>query len=143
MKKFFVINGPNLNLLGKREPDKYGNLSLESLERLIKERFPEIEFEFFQSNVEGELINQIHKCGEDKASGLILNPGGFSHNSVSIHDAIKALDAPAVEVHLTNLSTRENFRQNLMTGSACLSIIQGGGAEAYLSAVFLLIASDK
>ena len=138
-----MINGPNLNLLGKREPDKYGNLSLESLENLIKDSFPEVEFEFFQSNIEGELIDQIHKCGEEKASGLILNPGGFSHNSVSIHDAIKALEVPVIEVHLTNLSTRENFRQNLMTGSACLSIIQGGGAQAYLSAVFLLTSLEK
>ena len=138
-----MINGPNLNLLGKREPDKYGNLSLESLENLIKDSFPEVEFEFFQSNIEGELIDLIHKCGEEKASGLILNPGGFSHNSVSIHDAIKALEVPVIEVHLTNLSTRENFRQNLMTGSACLSIIQGGGPQAYLSAVFLLTSLEK
>ena len=100
--------------------------------------FTNIEFDFIQSNLEGELVNQLHLAKKDGFHGIIINPGGFSHTSVSILDAIKSINIPVVEVHLTNLSNRENYRQNLVTGSGCISVIQGGGLNAYLSAIYLL-----
>jgi len=138
LKKIKVLNGPNLNLLGEREPDKYGTLTLSELEKEISNSFPDIEFEFFQSNLEGELVNHLHLAKKDGFLGVVINPGGFSHTSVSILDAIKSINLPVVEVHLTNLSSREKYRQNLITGSGCISVIQGGGLNAYLSAIYLL-----
>ena len=138
MVKYKILNGPNLNLLGKREPEKYGTLTLEQLEKEIVNSFEKIQFDFFQSNHEGELVQEFHLAQQNGYDGLVVNPGGFSHTSVSILDAIKSIDIPVVEVHLTNLTNREDFRQRLLTGSACISVIQGGGLNAYLSAIYFL-----
>ena len=139
MKRVMVINGPNLNLLGQREPEKYGELTLEDLETRMNNKFPQLDFIFHQTNIEGEIVELVHAAAKDGIDGIIINPGGFSHTSVVILDAIKAVDLPVVEVHLTNLCKREDFRQVLITGSACMGVIQGGGFASYLSGVHLLI----
>ena len=139
MKKLMVINGPNLNLLGQREPEKYGELTLDDLESRMTSRFQNILFNFKQSNLEGEIVNFLHSAAKDGVDGILINPGGFSHTSVAILDAIKSIDVPIVEVHLTNLCKREDFRQTLLTGSGCLAVIQGGGFASYTSGVQLLL----
>jgi 3-dehydroquinate dehydratase-2 len=139
MKKIMVINGPNLNLLGQREPEKYGELTLLDLESRLTSKFQDILFTFKQSNIEGEIINFIHQAAKEGFKGILINPGGFSHTSVAILDAIKSVDVPVVEVHLTNLCKREDFRQKFITGSGCLGVIQGGGFSSYTSGVYLLL----
>ncbi len=105
-----IINGPNLNLLGKREPEKYGHSSFEDYLQVLKGRYPDVDFVYYQSNVEGEIINELHRSGFE-AAGIILNAGGYTHTSVAIADAIAAVKAPVVEVHITNVMAREEFRQ--------------------------------
>tara|TARA_B100000925_G_scaffold291314_1_gene278926 strand:+ start:5731 stop:6159 length:429 start_codon:yes stop_codon:yes gene_type:complete len=139
MKKLMVINGPNLNLLGEREPEKYGELTLADLESKMKEYHKNVELHFRQSNLEGDIVNFIHSVSKDGFDGAIINPGGFSHTSVAILDAISSVAPPFVEVHLTNLCKREDFRQKLITGAACLGVIQGGGFSSYTSGVQLLL----
>jgi 3-dehydroquinate dehydratase-2 len=109
--KIIIINGPNLNLLGKREPDKYGTVSFDNYLKSLKSLYPEIVFEYYQSNVEGELINEIQKRGFS-SDGIILNAGGYTHTSVAIADAIASVKTPVVEVHITNIAAREDFRHN-------------------------------
>ena len=135
--KILVINGPNLNLLGKRDPDKYGQMSLESIESLLVKTFTEISFSFFQSNHEGEIVAKIQKA-ESEFSGLIINPGGYSHTSVAIHDALIECRIPKVEVHLSHLAQREDFRQIMVTAKAVNGYISGFKEIGYLSAVFTI-----
>ena len=132
-----IINGPNLNLLGKRDPDKYGKLSLESIEDLLKKTFPEISFSFFQSNIEGEIVSKIQDA-EAESNGLIINPGGYSHTSIAIHDALAECKLPKVEVHLSHLAQREEFRQLMVTAKAVNGYISGFKEIGYLSAVFTI-----
>jgi 3-dehydroquinate dehydratase II len=139
MKKLMVINGPNLNLLGQREPEKYGELTLKDLEARMTSRYQNVLFDFRQSNLEGDIVGFIHEAAKDGVDGVLINPGGFSHTSVAILDAITSVDTPIVEVHLTNLCKREDFRQKLITGSACLGVIQGGGFSSYISGAQLLL----
>jgi 3-dehydroquinate dehydratase-2 len=113
--KILLINGPNLNLLGIREKGIYGDLSFESYFPLLKARFPEITFEYFQSNVEGELINKLHEVGFSY-DGVVMNAGAYTHTSVAIRDAIAGIKAPVVEVHLSNILTRESFRHESLIG---------------------------
>ncbi|MGB9749296.1 MAG: type II 3-dehydroquinate dehydratase [Caldisericia bacterium] len=136
MKKILVINGPNLNLLGKRERDLYGERSLKFIEDRLKEEAKKFNFEisFFQSNHEGEIIDKIQN-GEDY-DGIIINPGGYSHTSLSILDAIKSIKTPVIEVHITNLFSREDFRQNLITAKGVKGVISGLGYVSYLSALY-------
>jgi 3-dehydroquinate dehydratase II len=129
-----IINGPNLNLLGKREPEKYGNSSFDDYLKLLKVQFPEISFHFFQSNVEGELINELHKLGFNH-DGIILNAGGYTHTSVALTDAIASVTAPVIEVHITNLASREEFRQTSLIGKSCRGTISGFGLDSYRLAV--------
>lgn len=136
--KILVINGPNLNLLGKRDPDKYGQLSLESIETLLIKTFPDISFSFFQSNVEGELVSKIQEAETEEYLGLIINPGGYSHTSVAIHDALAECKLPKVEVHLSHLAQREEFRQVMVTAKAVNGYISGFKEIGYLSAVFTI-----
>lgn len=136
--KILVINGPNLNLLGKRDPDKYGRLSLESIEDLMKNTFPEISFSFFQSNIEGEIVSKIQEAEMEEFQGLIINPGGYSHTSVAIHDALAECKFPKVEVHLSHLAQREEFRQVMVTAKAVNGYISGFKEIGYLSAVFTI-----
>ena len=135
--KLIVINGPNLNLLGKRDPEKYGHLSLEKIENILTSTFPEITFEFFQSNHEGELVSKI-QLAESGYDGLIINPGGYSHTSVAIHDALVECKLPKVEVHLSHLAQREDFRQTMITARAANGYISGFKELGYLSAVFTI-----
>jgi len=143
-RRIIVINGPNLNLLGRREPDKYGGETLESINRriaLIAEKMDAL-CEFFQSNVEGELVTAIQNAaGSD---GVILNAGAYSHYSIAIRDAIAAVAVPVVEVHLTNIYAREEFRHASVIAAACRGVIAGFGAESYMLALHALLSSgDK
>jgi 3-dehydroquinate dehydratase-2 len=140
--KIQIINGPNLNLLGKREPEKYGNVSFEEYLDSLKRLFPAIKIDYFQSNIEGEIINKIHETGFNY-DGIILNAGGYTHTSVSIADAISAVNAPVIEVHITNISAREGFRHNSIVGRYCSGSIIGLGLFGYKLAVEALIESVK
>jgi 3-dehydroquinate dehydratase II len=133
-----IINGPNLNLLGRREPEKYGNSSFEDYLIKLKTRYPGIIFEYFQSNIEGEIINEIQKAGFI-VDGIILNAGGYTHTSVSITDAIAAVNTDVVEVHITNISAREDFRHESLIGRNCVGSISGFGLDSYRLAVEALI----
>lgn len=135
--KILVLNGPNLNLLGKRDKNQYGNFSLDDLENQIKEKFPQHKFTFYQSNIEGELINHIQSC-ENKFNALIINPGGYAHSSVAIRDALAESSLPKIEVHLSHLAKREEFRQNLITATGCDGYISGFKEESYFAAVYLI-----
>ncbi|HLP74232.1 MAG TPA: type II 3-dehydroquinate dehydratase [Bacteroidales bacterium] len=132
--KITVINGPNLNLLGKREPEKYGKMTFGDYFEILKSRFPDVSFSYFQSNVEGELINVIQQAGfvED---GIILNAGGYTHTSVAIADAIASVKAPVIEVHITNIASREEFRHTSIIGRSCAGSITGFGLDSYRLAV--------
>jgi 3-dehydroquinate dehydratase II len=133
--RILIINGPNLNLLGKREHKNYGILTLSELVNLIKAEFPDLDFEFFQSNVEGEIITQIQKYNQYDA--IIINPGGYAHTSVAIKDALEDSKIIKIEVHLSHLVKREDYRQTLLTASSCDGYISGFKEYSYLSAVYL------
>ena len=135
--KILIINGPNLNLLGKRDPEKYGTLSLESIESKVKKNYPDDEFTFLQSNVEGEIVTEIQKA-TDTYNGLILNPGGYSHTSVAIRDALEICTIPKIEVHLSNISAREEFRHVMITAPKCDGYLSGFKEDGYLAAVYLI-----
>jgi len=132
--KIQIINGPNLNLLGKREPEKYGSLSFEDCLTGLKTKYPGIGFDYFQSNVEGELINKIHDVGFTY-DGIILNPGGYTHTSVSLADAVASVKTPVIEVHITNIAAREEFRHISIVGKYCAGSILGFGLDGYRLAV--------
>jgi 3-dehydroquinate dehydratase II len=140
--QILVINGPNLNLLGRREPEKYGHSSFEDYLALLKSRYPEIKFSYFQSNIEGEIINEIHKSGFD-SDGIILNAGGYTHTSVAITDAIAAVTSPVIEVHITNILSREEFRHTSLIGRKCRGSISGFGLDSYRLAVEAIIEISK
>ncbi len=140
--KIDIINGPNLNLLGRREPEKYGHSSFEEYLTKLISRYPEIVFEYFQSNVEGEIINQIQKSGFS-SDGVILNAGGYTHTSVAIADAIAAVKAPVIEVHITNVAAREDFRHTSLIGRSCAGSISGFGLDSYRLAVEAIIEIKK
>jgi 3-dehydroquinate dehydratase-2 len=129
-----IINGPNLNLLGKREPEKYGHSSFEDYFIVLRTRFPEIKFEYYQSNIEGEIINEIQKKGFT-SDGIILNAGGYTHTSVAITDAIASVKTPVIEVHITNVAAREEFRHTSLIGRSCAGSISGFGLDSYRLAV--------
>jgi 3-dehydroquinate dehydratase-2 len=129
-----IINGPNLNLLGKRETDIYGNMSFEDFLDILAKKYPDVEFSYYQSNVEGELINAIHLVGFEY-DGIILNPGGYTHTSVAIGDAIAAIKAPVIEVHVSNVHAREDFRKMSHVSGKAVGSIFGLGLVGYLMAV--------
>jgi 3-dehydroquinate dehydratase-2 len=137
-----IINGPNLNLLGRREPEKYGLSSFEDYLLVLESRYPAIDFKYYQSNTEGEIINEIHKSGFS-TDGIILNAGGYTHTSVAITDAIAAVKAPVIEVHITNISAREEFRHTSLIGRNCSGSISGFGLDSYRLAVEALIEIIK
>ena len=132
--KIAIINGPNLNLLGKREPDVYGKQTFEDYLADLKVLFPDIEFSYYQSNVEGELINALQQFGFDH-HGIILNPGGYTHTSVAIGDAIAAITTPVVEVHISNVHAREDFRKISHVSARAKGTITGLGMRGYELAV--------
>ena len=135
--KIIVLNGPNLNMLGSRPGSHYGTLKLEDIEKLLIKEFNDCEFSFFQSNLEGELVELIQTAGS-KYDGLIINPGGYSHTSVAIRDALEICQIPKVEVHLSNLADREDFRHRSITAAKCNGYLSGFKELGYLAAVFLL-----
>lgn len=128
--KIQIINGPNLNLLGKREPDVYGNTSFEEYLESLKKLFPEVEIHYYQSNVEGELINKIHEVGFT-FDAILLNAGGYTHTSVAISDAIAGVTTPVLEVHISNIYKREEFRHKSIISKSCIGMISGLGLKGY------------
>jgi 3-dehydroquinate dehydratase-2 len=134
-----IINGPNLNLLGTREPDLYGTRSFETYFEELRLQFPEVHFSAFQSNVEGELINEVQRAGLGGADALVINPGGYTHTSVALGDAIAAVNIPAVEVHISNIFSREPFRRISHVSGSCRGVIGGLGLMGYELAVRYLI----
>ncbi len=140
--KILIINGPNLNMLGKREPSDYGELNLKGIEKILQEEFPSVEFEFFQSNKEGELIDKIQQAAEI-FDGLVINPGGYAHTSVAIKDALELISIPKIEVHLSHLAKREDYRQKLLTAQSCDGYISGFKEQSYLAAVYLILLRNK
>ena len=135
--KVIVINGPNLNMLSRRDETKYSSLNLEQIIELLKQEFPTIEFSSFQSNLEGELVSVIQSADENY-DGIIINPGGYSHTSVAIMDALEICKIPKIEVHLSHLANREEYRQNLLTAKNTNGYISGFKENSYLAAAFLL-----
>jgi len=128
--KIQIINGPNLNLLGKRETDVYGNSSFEFYLLSLKEKYPDITIEYFQSNIEGALVDKIHETGFT-FDGIILNAGAYTHTSIALYDAIKAITTPVIEVHISNVHARESFRHKSIISAACKGIIAGFGMDSY------------
>ena len=129
-----IINGPNLNVLGTREPEIYGNSTVEEYLKILIAEFPSVDFVYFQSNIEGEIINKLHEVGFS-ADGIILNAGGYTHTSIAIGDAIKAIKTPVVEVHLSNVFARESFRHESFLTPVCKGCISGFGMQSYKLAV--------
>lgn len=136
--KIQIINGPNLNLLGKREPEVYGNKTFDAFYEELKKRFPNASFSYYQSNVEGEIINKLQETGFS-ADGIILNAGAYTHTSIAIHDAIASIKTPVVEVHISNIYAREEFRHTSLITSKCAGLITGFGMEGYALAVQWLL----
>lgn len=134
MKKILIINGPNLNLLGKREPNIYGSLSFTEFFELVKKKYTTIELEYYQSNIEGELIDKIQEVGFTY-DGIVLNAAAYTHTSVGIGDAVKAIETPVVEVHISNTFSRESFRHNSFISPNTKGVILGFGLQSYELAI--------
>ena len=140
MQKIIIINGPNLNLLGKREPEVYGAISFESYFSILKEKHPNIVLEYYQSNIEGEIINKLHMVGFTY-TGIILNAGAYTHTSVGIADAVKAITTPVVEVHISNTFSRESFRHQSYLSPNAKGVIIGFGLQSYDLAIQSFLSS--
>ena len=138
MKKILIINGPNLNLLGKREPTVYGNTSFEQYFETLKIKFTDVELHYYQSNHEGALIDKIHEVGFD-FDGIVLNAGGYTHTSIALADAISAVTTPMLEVHISNVHAREAFRHHSYIASRCKGSIVGLGLKGYDLAIAFLV----
>ena len=136
MNKIIILNGPNLNLLGEREKEKYGSVTLKNIEDNCKEFAKEnnIDLSFFQSNIEGELVEKIQKA-RNEYQGLIINAGGYTHTSVAVHDALKILKIPVIELHITNIYNREEFRHKSLISKLASGILCGFGVEGYIMAI--------
>ena len=132
--KLQIINGPNLNLLGQREPDVYGRRTFEDYLDELRRAYPDVTINYFQSNCEGALIDKIHEAGF-QCDGIVLNAGAYTHTSIALHDAIKAVTAPVVEVHISNVHSREPYRRQSMIAPACLGVVCGFGLDSYRLAV--------
>ncbi|MDR3129096.1 MAG: type II 3-dehydroquinate dehydratase [Tannerellaceae bacterium] len=129
-KRIVIVNGPNLNLLGKREPEIYGSMTFEQYLEDLRRWFPQLDIAFFQSNAEGALVDKIQEAGFE-AAGIILNAGAYTHTSLALHDAIKAVPAPVIEVHISNVHAREEFRRHSFLSAACRGIVVGFGFDSY------------
>lgn len=141
MNKILIINGPNLNMLGKREPMVYGKDSLDDIKAFTEKALnePTLTLEWYQSNIEGEIVTKIQQAHQSDINALVINPGGYSHTSVAIHDALKILEIPIIEVHLSQIYARESFRHTLLTAKAASSIMSGFGKQSYYLAVKSLL----
>ncbi len=140
--KILILNGPNLNLLGVREPGIYGAQSFESYLTTLRNAFPDVEMDYFQSNIEGEMIDKMQEVGFSY-DGIVLNAGAYTHTSVALHDCIRAITAPVIEVHISNVHTREEFRHHSMISAACRGVICGFGLDSYRLAVSALKEGRK
>ena len=138
MEKIIIINGPNLNLLGKRQPEIYGNITFEDFFKELKSSFESIQLEYYQSNVEGDLVNKLQEVGFSY-SGIVFNAGGYTHTSVAIADAVASLDSPTIEVHISNVYAREEFRRQSLMAANCKGVIAGFGLNSYKLAVEALL----
>lgn len=143
LMRILVVSGPNLNLLGKREPSTYGTTTLWDIENRLKAKFPSVKFEFFQSNSEGALIDQLQKGIDGAFDGVVINPGAYGHYSYAIRDAVAALKTPVVEVHVSNIYAREEFRKHSVIGPVCKGVITGFGGMSYELAVHFLVDSKE
>ena len=132
--KIQIINGPNLNLLGQREPGIYGSESFEAFLPKLQERYPDVQIDYYQSNIEGELINKMQEVGFSY-DGIVLNAGAYTHTSIALHDCIRSLRCPVIEVHISNVHQREEFRHKSMISSACKGVICGFGLDSYRLAI--------
>ena len=139
MKKILILNGPNLNLLGIREPDVYGNRSFDDYLSVLQSQYTDVELDYFQSNIEGELIDKMQEVGFSY-DGIVLNAGAYTHTSVALHDCIRAITTPVVEVHISNVHQREAFRHHSMISSACCGVICGFGLDSYRLALEAILA---
>ena len=136
MKKILILNGPNLNLLGRREPEIYGNGSFEAFLQQLREQYADkVEISYAQSNVEGELVNHLQEAGFGAFDGIVLNAGAYTHTSVALHDCIRSLKCPVVEVHISNVHQREEFRHKSLISAACKGVICGFGLDSYRLAI--------
>ena len=135
--KILIINGPNLNLLGKREPEIYGHLSFDEYLPRLRERFPKHEIAYFQTNHEGVMIDKLQEA-DGQYDAVVMNPGGYAHTSIALADCIRAISIPVIEVHISDLSKREPYRQHSYTGEACVKRIMGMGLEGYAQAIIVL-----
>lgn len=135
--KILIMNGPNLNLLGVREPGIYGSDSFESYLPKLRAKFPDVELEYYQSNIEGEMINKLQEVGFTY-DGVVLNAGAYTHTSIALHDCIRSLRCPVIEVHISNVHTREEFRHHSYISAACKGVICGFGLDSYRLAVSAL-----
>ena len=140
--KIQIINGPNLNLLGKRETSIYGNQSFETYFEDLKKRFNDVSLHYYQSNVEGEIVNKLHETGFE-FGGIILNAGAYTHTSVAIHDAIAGIKTPVIEVHISNVYSREEFRHKSLITSKCIGLLTGFGMEGYALAITYFRDRDR
>ena len=140
---FAIINGPNLNLLGKREPEIYGSTSFEDFLSELRNQFPNLDIKYYQSNSEGEIIDRIHELGfkSPDCQGIILNPGAYAHYSYAIADALAAIKIPVVEVHISNIYKREEFRHKSVTAPQCIGVITGLGLKSYEAALSFLMSN--
>ena len=138
--KILIINGPNLNLLGTREPQHYGTGTMDSVLDALKSQYPRVKFDYYQSNVEGLLIDRLHKTLEEPCDGVVLNAGGYTHTSVALRDAIAAIKVPVVEVHISNVHSREEFRHRSLISAVCKGVICGFGLDSYRLGVEALLA---
>jgi 3-dehydroquinate dehydratase-2 len=137
--KIQIINGPNLNLLGKREPGIYGSNSFEDYLLVLRAKYPDVEIDYYQSNVEGEMINKMQEVGFEY-DGIVLNAGAYTHTSIALQDAIRSITTPVIEVHISNVHKREEFRHKSMISCACLGVICGFGMDSYRLAVEAFLA---
>ena len=140
--KIQIINGPNINLLGKREPEIYGTRSFDDYLVELRKAHPDVEIDYFQSNVEGVMIDKIQEVGFDY-DGIVLNAGAYTHTSIALQDAIRAIKAPVIEVHISNVHQREEFRHKSMISCVCLGVICGFGLDSYSLAVEALLKRHK
>lgn len=138
--KILIINGPNLNLLGTREPQHYGTGTMDSVLDALKSQYPDVQFDYYQSNVEGLLIDRLHQTLEEPCDGVVLNAGGYTHTSVALRDAIAAIKVPVVEVHISNVHSREEFRHRSLISAVCKGVICGFGLDSYRLGVEALLA---
>ncbi len=141
--KIQIINGPNLNMLGRREPGIYGQQSFDNFLPQLQARYPDVTIDYYQSNIEGELIDKMQQVGFGQCDGIVLNAGAYTHTSIALHDCIRSLQCPVIEVHISNVHQREEFRHHSMISSACRGVICGFGLDSYRLALEALIQNEK